>query len=65
MASAWFLVIACYLLISTAPPSSLAMELPGSSYDGSLVVGAFNIQVFGLSKVGKVDVVEMLVKVRT
>ncbi|XP_038078126.1 deoxyribonuclease-1-like [Patiria miniata] len=63
MASVCAIVIACSLLVVTAPSSSQAFEFPGSSYDGSLVIGAFNIQVFGLSKVGKPDVVETLVKI--
>ncbi|XP_038076401.1 deoxyribonuclease-1-like [Patiria miniata] len=56
----------CCLLVLTAlttASTSQGTDAPGSSYDGSLLIGAFNIRVFGNSKVGKVHVLQTLVKI--
>ncbi|XP_038076017.1 deoxyribonuclease-1-like [Patiria miniata] len=60
------LAAVCCLLVLTAlttASTSQGTVAPGSSYDGSLLIGAFNIQVFGISKVGKVHVLQTLVKI--
>ena len=52
------LVTFCLMRVSSAQAGS-----PTPEDRGSLLIGAFNVQVFGLSKMGKADVVAVLVKV--
>ena len=55
------------LLLMVAPSTlttvSAVTTNANADDDGSLMIGAFNIQALGLHKISKVEIVEVLVKV--
>lgn len=54
----------CQLVLLLVTVTGVVTIVSATEKDGDLLIGAFNIQVFGKNKIGKQNVVDVLTEVR-